>query len=37
MIRFLQISDIHFTDTTGNNDDYAQMKRKFIDDIAEKE
>jgi hypothetical protein len=35
MIRFLQISDIHFTDTSGNDDYYAQMKRKFLEDIAE--
>ena len=35
MIRFLQISDIHFTDASGNDDEYAQMKRKFLEDIAE--
>lgn len=35
MIRFLQISDIHFTDVSGNDDDYAQMKCKFLEDIAE--
>lgn len=33
MIRFLQISDIHFTDETGSSDEYAQMKRKFLEDI----
>ena len=27
MIRFLQISDIHFLDISGNDDDYAQMIR----------
>ena len=36
MIRFLQISDIHFTDTAGNDDDYRQMKCKFLEDIAER-
>ncbi len=35
MIRFLQISDIHFTDASGNDDEYAQMKCKFLEDIAE--
>lgn len=35
MITFLQISDIHFTDASGNDDEYAQMKRKFLEDIAE--
>ena len=35
MIRFLQISDIHFTDASGNDDDYAQMKCKFLENIAE--
>ena len=34
MIRFLQISDIHFTDKDANDDDYGQMKSKFIEDIA---
>ena len=34
MIRFLQISDIHFTDTNGNDDEYRQMKCKFLEDIA---
>ena len=34
MIRFLQISDIHFTDQAGNDDEYAQMKCKFLEDIA---
>ena len=34
MIRFLQISDIHFTDKDGNDDEYRQMKSKFIEDIA---
>ena len=34
MIRFLQISDIHFTDKDANDDDYSQMKSKFIEDIA---
>lgn len=34
MIRFLQISDIHFTDKSGNDDEYAQMKRKFLEDLA---
>lgn len=33
MIRFLQISDIHFKDKDGNDDEYLQMKSKFIDDI----
>lgn len=35
MIRFLQISDIHFSDETGSSDEYAQMKRKFLEDIRE--
>ena len=35
MIRFLQISDIHFSDNTGSSDDYAQLKCKFIEDLAE--
>lgn len=34
MIRFLQISDIHFTDKDANDDDYSQMKSRFIEDIA---
>ena len=34
MIRFLQISDIHFTDKDGNDDEYRQMKSKFIEDIV---
>lgn len=34
MIRFLQISDIHFTDVTGNDDDYKLMKGKFLEDIG---
>lgn len=34
MIRFLQISDIHFTDKDGNDDEYRQMKSMFIEDIA---
>lgn len=34
MIRFLQISDIHFTDKDANDDEYSQMKSKFIEDIA---
>ena len=33
MIRFLQISDIHFTDETGNDDVYKLMKCKFLEDI----
>lgn len=33
MIRFLQISDIHFTDDTGNDDGYKLMKCKFLEDI----
>ena len=33
MIRFLQISDIHFTDVTGNDDVYKLMKCKFLEDI----
>ena len=33
MIRFLQISDIHFTDETGNDDSYKLMKCKFLEDI----
>lgn len=36
MIRFLQISDIHFTDTAGNDDEYRQMKCKFLEDIGER-
>jgi len=35
MIRFLQISDIHFTDTSENDDEYKLMKRRFLEDIAE--
>ena len=35
MIRFLQISDIHFTDITGNDDEYKLMKSKFLEDIEE--
>lgn len=35
MIRFLQISDIHFTDVTGNDDEYKLMKSKFLEDIEE--
>ena len=34
MIRFLQISDIHFSNVPGSDDDYAQMKFKFLEDIA---
>lgn len=34
MIRFLQISDIHFSNKAGGDDDYAQMKSKFLEDIA---
>lgn len=34
MIRFLQISDIHFSNQAGGDDDYAQMKSKFLEDIA---
>lgn len=34
MIRFLQISDIHFADTPGDDDEYKQMKSKFLEDIA---
>ncbi|MBO7144597.1 MAG: metallophosphoesterase [Salinivirgaceae bacterium] len=34
MIRFLQISDIHFSNQAGCDDDYAQMKSKFLEDIA---
>ena len=34
MIRFLQISDFHFADTNGNDDEYRQMKCKFLEDIA---
>ena len=34
MIRFLQISDIHFSNQAGCDDDYAQMKIKFLEDIA---
>lgn len=34
MIRFLQISDIHFTDVDGNDDEYSQLRSKFLDDIA---
>ena len=33
MIRFLQISDIHFSDQSGGDDEYAQMKCKFLEDI----
>lgn len=33
MIRFLQISDIHFTDVRGNDDPYKLMKCKFLEDI----
>ena len=33
MIRFLQISDIHFTDEIGNDDVYKLMKCKFLEDI----
>ena len=33
MIRFLQISDIHFTDEMGNDDTYKLMKCKFLEDI----
>lgn len=33
MIRFLQISDIHFTDVAGNDDKYKLMKCKFLEDI----
>ena len=35
MIRFLQISDIHFADETGNDDVYKLMKCKFLEDIEE--
>ncbi len=35
MIRFLQISDIHFTEQSGNDDENAQMKFKFLEDIEE--
>ncbi len=35
MIRFLHISDIHSTNISGNDDDYAQMKCKFLENIAE--
>ena len=35
MIRFLQISDIHFSDLSGGDDEYAQMKCKFLEDIKE--
>ena len=35
MIRFLQISDIHFTDVSGADDDYALMKTRFLEDIEE--
>ena len=35
MIRFLQISDIHFSDLSGGDDEYAQMKCKFLEDIEE--
>lgn len=34
MIRFLQISDIHFTDVAGNDDEYKLMKGKFLEDIG---
>ena len=34
MIRFLQISDIHFKDKNGNDDEYRQMKCRFLEDIA---
>lgn len=34
MIRFLQISDIHFSNIPGSDDDYAQMKGKFLEDIS---
>ncbi len=34
MMRFLQISDIHFSNQAGCDDDYAQMKSKFLEDIA---
>lgn len=33
MIRFLQISDIHFTDVKGNDDPYKLMKCSFLEDI----
>ena len=33
MLRFLQISDIHFTDVSGTDDDYALMKTRFLEDI----
>ena len=33
MIRFLQISDIHFTDETGDDDAYKLMKSRFLEDI----
>lgn len=35
MIRLLQISDIHFNETSGDDDKYAQMKCKFLEDIAD--
>lgn len=35
MIRFLQISDIHFANVAGGDDEYRQMKCKFLEDIAE--
>ena len=35
MIRSLQISDVYFPNIAGNGDYYAQMKRKFLEDIAE--
>lgn len=35
MIRFLQISDIHFSDKTSSSDEYAQLKCKFIEDLAD--
>jgi DNA repair exonuclease SbcCD nuclease subunit len=34
MIRFLQISDIHFSNTAGVDDDFRLMKRRFLEDIA---
>ena len=35
MIRFLQISDIHFSDTQGSSDGYRQMKCKFMENLAD--
>ena len=35
MVRFLQISDIHFTNVAKNDDDYTLMKGRFLEDIAE--